>query len=139
MISLMRDLHTSWLQGLNAWAAHCLGSWRIKGQCALAIFTLHFSLPNKTEVCHVCILLSLYNGLKRELPGVVRDPDLPPQESFLSSPINKCSEIAPSHLGGSANSTAKTLSAQQLALNSLAQTVLNNRVALGYLLTGHAR
>ena len=50
-------------------ATHCLDSWRIKGQCVLAVFTVLFSLHNKTDTSHWLIPLNLYNHLKQELTG----------------------------------------------------------------------
>lgn len=37
-----------WGHGLSAWAT-CSDSWRVKGQCALAVFTVPLSLHNTLE------------------------------------------------------------------------------------------
>ena len=50
--------------GLYAWATHCLDKWRIEGQCALAVFTVLFSLHNQTEASHWSVQLNHYNCFK---------------------------------------------------------------------------
>ena len=123
--------------GPHAWATHCLDSWRIKGHCALAVFTFLFSIYNKSEASHWSSPLNPHNCLKRELPGHTPDS--------MSYSLKRA--LLPL-IGVSANeqmirklsltlevedSTAKAITAQERSLDSLAKAVLDNRIALDYL------
>ena len=74
---------------LYAWVSHCLDSWRVRGQHALAIFTTLFSLHNQSEASHWSVPLNSYNCLKQELAGGVHDSEYASVESFLSVDWNK--------------------------------------------------
>ena len=60
--------------GHRAWATHHLDSWRVKEQCAFAVFTVLLSLHNRSETSHWSIALNLLSCLTWELPAGVYDP-----------------------------------------------------------------
>lgn len=72
--------------GPYAWAIHCLDSWRIKGQCAFAVFTVLFLLHNKLAASYRSTSLNLHDHLKWELPGGIHNSRFASTETaFLPS------------------------------------------------------
>lgn len=127
-------------KGLYAWTTRCFdSSWRIQGQCALAIFTVLFSLHNESEGSHWSLPLNLHSSFKWELPGGLHDSGFASVgRAFFPwirvSAREKMTRNLSLTLAELADSTAKAISAQRRLLNSLAEVVLDNHIALDYLL-----
>ena len=131
----------SFSNGLYAWATHCLDSWRIQGQYALAIITGLYLLHNQTEASHWSILLNHYNCFKQELPGGMHDSGFASmgRDFFPWVGVSTNEEMIRNlslTLEELADSTGKAISVQQWSLNSLSKVVLDNCTALDYLLAG---
>ena len=125
------------------WATHYLDSWRIQRQCACAVLTVLLSLHNQTQASHWSVPLNVYNRLKQEPPGGVCDSGFASAgKAFLSWIGVSANEQMIRNLSLTsdelADSTAKASSARQ-TLNSLAKVILNNCIALDYLIAEQGR
>ena len=124
--------------GLYAWATHCLDSWRIQGQCALAIFTVLFSLHNQTKTFHWSLPLNLHHHSKQKLPGVVKGSSFAymGKAFFPWIRLSANKQMIKNHsliLEKLVDSTTKAISAKQWSFNSVAKVVLDNCIALYYI------
>ncbi|XP_016052615.1 PREDICTED: endogenous retrovirus group V member 2 Env polyprotein-like [Miniopterus natalensis] len=114
----------------EAWAYKCLDSWRIGGTCLLGYLITPFS-----ETVHWTSSLKLFTRIARDLPdgdsyffGYIFLPwlDVVANQRVLRNLSKTLDAIA--------NEMATTLTGLQTSLNSLAEVVLDNRVALDYML-----
>ena len=120
----------------QGWAFRCLDSWEIEGSCLLGYFRIPFSLHSLESITS---LSKSNTHLKREILEGYEDNI---GQSVFGSPIPSARLYVnrdmihnlSATIGQIAEDIAKSIAAQQTSLNSLARVVLDNRIALDFLL-----
>ena len=116
----------------------------MKGQCALAVFTVPLFLHTTSETQHWSTPLNVHYQLIRSLPA---DDNPSGWVSFGPSLLPRLGVSTDEHMTGNlsltlatiAASTAKAVAAQQKSLSSLAKMVVDHRSALDSLLAEQGR
>ncbi|XP_046493671.1 uncharacterized protein LOC124225205 [Equus quagga] len=121
------------------WATECLHNFTVSTQCLLGNLVTPFSLHSLNESKHWASSLKLYTRVARDLPGNVPARD---EYFFGSTLLPWRGGAGHPHVLRSlsrtltviANETAKSLINAHASLDSLAKVVLDNRMALDYML-----
>lgn len=121
------------------WATECLRNFTFPTQCLLANLVTPFTLHNLSESKHWPSSLKLYTRVTQDLPGNIPDGD----EYFFGYTLLPWWGVAAHQhvlrnlsrtLTIIANETAKSLLNVQTSLDSFATAVLDNHMALDYIL-----